>query len=244
MSEWKAKRFWKAADVVPEDGGYGIALDSRPVRTPAKAPLIVPTRALAEAIAAEWDAQDEVIDPGTMPCTRSANAALDKVHHQHAAVARMISEYGDADLLCYRATAPAELVARQSAQWDPLLDWADSVLGARLRPRAGVMHAPQDAAALENLRGEVYAQDNFALTALHDLVSLSGSLIIGLAAMRDQQDIDNLWKISRLDEIWQIELWGEDEEASAAAAHKAEAFLHAKRFFDLSRVADHEPLLS
>ncbi|RKF12869.1 ATPase [Roseovarius spongiae] len=237
MSEWKSRRFWTRAEVARAKGGHTIELDGRPVRTPLKSALIVPTRAMAEAIAAEWDAQEEVIAPLSMPVTRSANSAIDKVAPQRAAVADMLADYGDADLLCYRAAAPAELVAQQAAAWDPLLDWADSELGARLGPRTGVMHEPQDPAALRKLRAEVHALDDFALTALHDLVSLSGSLVIGIAAMRDAQDIKTLWEISRLDENWQISIWGEDEEAAQAAAHKAEAFLHAKRFFDLGRVA-------
>lgn len=235
MSEWSAKRFWSDVEVTAQDAGYAVALDGRAVKTPAKAALIVPTRALAEAIAAEWHAQGERVDPRTMPCTRSANAAIDKVAVQHGEVAEMIAAYGDADLLCYRATAPEELVAEQAAAWDPLLAWSDSFLGARLTPVAGVIHAPQEPAALEILRAAVFAQDNYALTALHDLVSLSGSLVIGLAALHGDQDIEKLWKISRLDEDWQARLWGVDDEAAETAAIKCAAFLHAWRFFCLSR---------
>lgn len=244
MSAWKAKRFWTEAQVIEETEGYGVALDARPVNTPGKIRLIVPTRAMAEAIAAEWDAQDEVINPNTMPVTRSANSALEKVGGQHGAVAQMIADYGDSDLLCYRAVSPVELAERQAAAWDPLLDWANSALNVRLSVRAGVMHHPQDGTALQKLQAEVHAQDNFALTALHDLVSLSGSLVIGLAAIRDAKPIEDLWKISRIDEDWQSELWGDDDEASALAARKAEAFLHAKRFFDLSRAADQGHVLA
>ncbi|QIE46662.1 ATPase [Pseudohalocynthiibacter aestuariivivens] len=244
MSDWKAKRFWKKAQVTDEVGGYGVALDARPVNTPGKLRLIVPTRAMAEAIAAEWDAQEEHINPNTMPVTRSANSALEKVGVQHGAVADMIADYGDSDLLCYRATSPQELVARQAAGWDPLLAWADSELDVRLAVHPGVMHQSQNPEMLQKLRTEVHAQDNFALTALHDLVSLSGSLIIGLAAQRESQPIETLWKLSRIDEDWQTELWGEDDDANAQTARKAEAFLHAKRFFDLSRVADHGHLVS
>ncbi|MCZ4352549.1 ATPase [Roseovarius aestuarii] len=235
MSAWAAKRFWTKSEVSPQDGGFGVTLDGRSVRTPAKAALIVPTHALAEAIAAEWDAQEEQVNPGTMPVTRSANAAIDKVAIQHTEVADMIADYGDSDLLCYRATTPAELVEEQAAAWDPILAWSDSFYGAPLRPVSGVMHSAQDPNSLKILRAAVHAQDNFALTALHDLVSLSGSLVIGLAALQDDQDIDYLWKISRLDEDWQARLWGHDEEAAEMAAHKYAAFLHARRFFCLSR---------
>ncbi len=234
MSEWAAKRFWTEASVVEEGGGYGIALDARGVKTPAKAALIVPTRALATAIASEWNSVDAKIDPRVMPTTRSANAAIDKVAHQHAEVADMIAAYGATDLLCYRATAPQELVLRQSEEWDPLLDWADSALGVRLSPVPGIMPAPQDAAALEKLSKLVHAQGIFELTALHDLVALSGSLVLGLAAQNGAHTPSVLWQISRLDEAWQAELWGIDEEAEEMAAIKRAAFLHAQEFYCLA----------
>jgi chaperone required for assembly of F1-ATPase len=237
MTEWKAKRFWKTATVAAAPGGYTVQLDGRPVKTPAKAPLEVPTEALAAAIAAEWDAQEGEVDPGAMPATRSANAAIDKVRPQHAAVAEMIAAYGDTDLLCYRADAPEGLVQRQAEAWDPLLAWAERDLGARLRPVTGVMHAPQDAAALAALTAQVRAMDAFALTAFHDLVSLTGSLILGFAAVHDQHPPETLWALSRLDETWQEEFWGVDEEARQTALRKQSDFLHAKRFHDISRPA-------
>ena len=137
MSEWKAKRFWKAARTEEADGGFTVLLDTRTVKTPAKAALVVPTQTMADAIAAEWDAQDEVVDPTKMPFTRSANSAIDKVSVQHAEVAQMLADYGDADLLCYRAERPQGLIDRQAAAWDPLLDWAADALGARLHGGCG-----------------------------------------------------------------------------------------------------------
>ena len=235
MSDWKAKRFWKEVCVSENPEGFGIALDARPVRTPAKRALHVPTRAFAEAIAREWEEQKGVIDPRTMPFTRTANAAVDKVAVQKAEVADMLAAYGDADLLCYRAEHPESLVARQKAEWDPMLDWAEMALSARLETRAGVMHAPQNALALENLRARVHALSPFELAAFHDLVSLTGSLILGFAATTDRFSPKAIWKISRLDEIWQAEEWGQDEDAEAAAAIKEAAFLHAKQVFDLLR---------
>jgi len=235
MSAWKAKRFWKTATVTEAPDGYGVHLDARPVRTPAKAPLVVPTRALAGEIAREWDAVDEKIDPSKMPYTRSANAAIDKVAHQHAEVARMIADYGDADLVCYRAETPVELTARQAEAWDPLLDWADSVLKVKLFPVVGVVHSPQDALALAHLHHMVESLDSWALTAFHDLVSLSGSLVIGFAALHDLHPVETLWVLSRIDETWQQEQWGSDEEAQFMAARKESDFLHAKRFYDISR---------
>ena len=241
MSGWAAKRFWTAADVAEVEGegkgggGFTVQLDGRPVKTPARAALVVPTRAMAQAIAAEWDAQEGKVDPGSMPVTRSANAAIDKVTHQHAEVAGLIAAYGDSDHICYRAEAPAELVRRQAEGWDPLLDWAAAEFGGRLIPVQGVMHSPQPAAALAPMTAAVHAMDAFTLTAFHDLVSLSGSLVIGFAALRDHAAPDALWALSRIDEKWQAELWGADDEAEALAARKESDFLHAKRFYDLAR---------
>lgn len=233
MAEWAQKRFWDKAEVREEGTGFGVTLDGRAVRSPAKTPLIVPTRALAEEIAAEWNAQDGVIDPTSMPFTRTANAAIDKVAPQKPAVGDMLADYGDSDLLCYRATDPEALVARQRRGWDPLLDWAAETLGARLAPRAGVMHTPQEPAALDRLRTKVHEMDAFRLAAFHDLVTLSGSLVLGFAAAHGVRPADELWELSRLDEAWQEERWGQDDEAQAAAALKKAAFHHAHRFFQL-----------
>lgn len=237
MSEWKARRFWKAAQVVRAADGYGVELDGRPVRTPAKALLVLPTKSLANRIAAEWDAQEDEIVPRSMPFTRSANAALDKVTPQHAEVASLIAAYGDSDLLCYRATAPESLVARQIAHWDPLLNWAREVLDAPLQPVCGVMHSPQDPAVLKRLHGRVQAMDAFTLTAFHDLVSISGSLILGFATLHAHLPAEHLWALSRLDEAWQAEQWGEDEEAAEVAQAKRSDFLHANAFYNLARRA-------
>lgn len=235
MSEWKAKRFWSEARVVADGAGFAVELDGRAVRTPAKAALSLPTRAMAEAVAAEWDAQEGEIRPRSMPVTRAANAAIDKVRIQHAEVAALIAAYGDSDLLCYRAETPPALAGRQAAAWDPLIEWAATRFGARLRPVAGVMHVPQDAQAVRTLAAEVAAFDAFRLTALHDLVGLSGSLVIGLAAIERSFDPADLWRASRIDETWQEELWGVDEEARAQAEAKRDAFLAARRFHDLAQ---------
>ena len=235
MSEWAPKRFWTRADVTEAGRGFGVRLDDRVLKTPAKALLVVPTQALARAIAEEWQAQGERIDPTTMPFTRGANAAIDKVRLQHAEVADMLADYGDSDLLCYRAQSPAELVARQASAWDPMLGWAEAELGARLEPRTGVMHLPQTPAALSTLRRQVHALDAFRLAAFHDLVSLTGSLVLGFAAAREQAPAAQIWSLSRIDEEWQQELWGADEEAERVAELKKSAFLQSQRFFLLSR---------
>ena len=234
MSDWKPKRFWKNATVVAVDGGHTVHLDGRPVKTPSKAGLIVPTAAMAAAMAAEWDAQVELVDPRTMPVTRCANSAIDKVRVQHADVAAMLAEYGDSDLLCYRAADPEGLVRRQAEGWDPVLEWAEKELGVRLRVAQGVMHVKQDPVALKRLREELDAFDEFALTAVHDLISLSGSLVLALAVTRNALLPEDAWTLSRIDEHWQIEQWGADEDANADEMIKRAAFLDALRFYQLS----------
>ena len=235
MTGWKRRRVWTQAAAVAVADGHGVTLDGRPLHTPAKAPLHVPTAALARAIAAEWQTQGDVVDPLTMPFTRSASAAIDRVGPQRAEVAAMVAAYGDSDLLCYRAQAPLALVERQAAAWDPLLDWAAVDLGARLQPVQGVMHRAQPPRALAALTARVQAMDHWQLTALHDLVVLSGSLVIGLAVIHDDTATERLWDLSRIDETWQEEQWGPDDEARDAAARKRSEFLHARRFNALTR---------
>lgn len=230
MAEWAPKVFWTEVHVVEAAGGFEVTLDARPLRTPGKQPLTLPTRAMAEAVAAEWQAQEDTVNPLTMPATRAANSAIDKVAPQRADVAKLIAAYGETDLLCYRAASPAALADRQAAGWDPLLDWAAEALSARLTPVAGVMPVAQDPAALAALSGQVARQDDFGLTALSDLVGLSGSLILGLAVDMGRLTPDEAWALSRIDETFQAEQWGQDEEAAEAAEVKRQAFLFAERF--------------
>jgi chaperone required for assembly of F1-ATPase len=235
MSDWKPKRFWKTAKAEVCEGGFTVLLDARTVKTPAKASLTVPTLTMAEAIAMEWDAQDDMLDPGTMPVTRGANAAIDKVRAQRAEVVALLAEYGDSDLLCYRAVGPEGLIKKQEQNWDPMLDWAANTLGARLFVGQGVMHVPQTKDALAKLQAELASFDDFALAAAHDLISLSGSLVLALAVTRGAISVDDAWLLSRIDEHWQIAEWGEDEEAAATEATKRAAFLDAARFYQLSQ---------
>lgn len=235
MSEWKARRFWKASQVRPAGGGFEIALDDRPLRTPGKLPLLLPTEALALAVAAEWDAQDDVIDPSSMPLTRAANSAVEKVAPQFAAVAGMLAEYGGTDLLSYRADQPAELARRQAEAWDPLIDWAATELRAPLRITTGVIPVAQDPRALARLHRHLADLDAFGLTALHDLVTLPGSLILGLAVLRGRIDAQQAFGLSRIDEDFQADRWGRDEEAQDAAESRRAAMLVAERLWHLSR---------
>ena len=234
MSGWAAKRFWTDATVHPVGEDWEVRLDGKPVRTPGKSHLLVPSEALAEAIAAEWRAQDKTVDPSTMPMTRFANSALDKVRPQHEAVAAMLAGYGETDLLSHRAEHPPELVARQGAGWTPWLDWLDDRHGVRLATRPGVMPVAQDADALARL-GEVVAdRDAFALMALHDLVGLTGSVVLGLAIAEGALGWSEGWDLSRIDEEWQAEQWGADEEAAQAAALKRQGLEEAHRFGTLA----------
>ncbi|AXC49394.1 ATPase [Paracoccus suum] len=240
MSEWKARRFWKVADVRPAGDGWEVTLDGKPLRTPGKAALVLPTEALARAIADEWDAQGDLIAPLTMPLTRAANSAIERVTPQQAEVAAMLSDYASTDLLSYRAEGAGEggLAARQSAGWDPLIDWAKARHDAPLAVTGGVIPVAQDPAALARLADAVAALDVFGLTALHDLVTLPGSLILGLAVIDGRIDATMAHALARLDEEFQAEQWGRDEEADAAAEARLEAMQNAERLWHLSRRTD------
>ena len=235
MAEWKARRFWKTADIRPQGNGWEVVLDDRPLRTPGKLPLILPTEALARAIAAEWDAQTDIIDPNRMPLTRAANSAIEKVTPQFHAVTSMLGDYGGTDLLSYRANEPDELTRAQAAGWDPLIDWAATELRAPLRITHGVIPVPQDPTVLLKLQAEIASLDAFALTALHDLVTLPGSLILGLAVLRGRLDAETAWNLARIDEEFQADRWGRDEDADLAAQGRLEAMRNAERFYRLSR---------
>lgn len=235
MTGWSARRFWTETSVLPEGQGFAVLLDSRPVRTPQKALLVLPTEALARKVAAEWQAQTGTVNPATMPVTRTANSAIDSVARQFDAVADMLSAYGRADLLCYRAADPVGLVARQAAGWDPLIDWAAAELRAPLRATTGVMHIDQPPTSLAALDAAIRDLTSFELAAFHDLVALSGSLVLALAVIRGRLVAEAAWQLSQIDENWQAELWGADEEAAETAARKRADFLQADRFFALCR---------
>ena len=229
------KRFWKTVTVEAEAGSFAIRLDKRPLRTPAKAPCLVPTRALAEALAEEWSTQEGEVNPTAMPLTRAANSAIDRVVPEANAVAAIIAAYGDSDLVCYRAGHPEGLVRRQAKGWDPLVAWAEDALGASLTLAEGVMHVPQPPETLARLDAAVRAHDPWELTALHDLVTLTGSLVIGLAVSRGRLDAASAWPLGRVDEDWNIEEWGEDAEAAAAAERRRREFMNAARLLELVR---------
>jgi chaperone required for assembly of F1-ATPase len=209
------KRFYKQADHAPADGGFVVRLDGKAARTPNRALLTVPDERLAAALAAEWNAQEEVIAPAAMPLTRIVNTAIDGVAANMAAVRAEIVAYAGSDLLCYGATAPEALVKRQHDAWTPLIDWAAKDLGARFRVVEGVMHIAQDAAALAAIDRALAFYDALRLAAIHTITSITGSAVIALAVARGRLSADEAWQAASIDEDWQVEKWGEDSEAAA-----------------------------
>jgi chaperone required for assembly of F1-ATPase len=229
------RRFYSTAAWQTAENGYAIALDDRPVMTPDRARLIVPTQAMAEALVAEWQAQGAKIDPASMPMTGFANAAIDKVASARQDFIATIAAYGESDLLCYRAEGPAPLVARQAESWDPLLDWASSRYDIAFVQVSGIIHRPQPDATLSRLRDMVGARSAFELAAMAKLVSLSGSLVLTLALVERQGSAADLWARSCVDEIWQAELWGEDEYAQRNRSDREHDFLEAAGFLALAQ---------
>ena len=228
------KRFYRTAAATPPDaGGHGVALDGRRVRTPAGAPLALPTAALAEAIAAEWAAQGEELRPRAMAMMSLAATAIDRTAPRAAEVAAEIARYGETDLLCYRDAGGGELARRQNAAWQPVLDWLAATHGARLRPVAGVMPARQEAGALAALRRVVGALDAFRLTALHAAATASGSVALALALLGGRLDAAQAWRCARIDELWQAERWGEDSEALGQGERLRDDLAAAGRFLEL-----------
>ena len=227
------KRFWKEASVAREGGSWGIALDGRPVRTPQRAPLAVASPALAEAIAAEWRAQDETIDPAAMPMTGLTNAAIDLALSDPAAFAEPVAAYAATDLFCYRDDRDALLQAEQAAAWNPLLAWAEARYGVEFEITQGILPIDQPPATVAALRAAVLALDPWRLTALTPLVTIGGSLVAGLALVAEAYDAETLWQVVSLDELYQERRWGADELAQMQrAAHKRD-WDNAARFLTL-----------
>jgi chaperone required for assembly of F1-ATPase len=213
MKKPLARRFYKNVSV-GDAAPFQILLDGRPIKTPKKRPLALPTRELAEAIAEEWRVQDEFIDPTRMPLTRFANTAIDAVADTLDAVANDIIAYANSDLVCYRAETPEELVERQAEHWDPIVAWANEALRGEFHVFPGVMHVAQLEASLAAVSTALQPHDAFRLTALHVLTTLTGSALIALALDREWLSGDAAWKAAHVDEDYQISLWGEDAEAA------------------------------
>jgi chaperone required for assembly of F1-ATPase len=227
------KRFWKDVTVEPEDSGWTIRLDGRPLKTPARAALTVPTQALAESIAEEWRSVGETVDPRAMPLTGLANAAIDRVAPDRPAFAQGLARYAEADLACYRAEGPRELVARQEHSWDPLLAWARRRYDVDFATTFGLMHVAQPSAAVERLSHAVAALDAFQLAGLSPLVTIGGSLVAALAMVEKAISVDEAWKAVSVDEQWQLDQWGADAEAEKALDNRRRDFMAGARFLEL-----------
>lgn len=227
------KRFYKTASVQEHTGSFRITLDGRPVKTPGKRELALPTLELAEAIAAEWAAQGERIDPEAMPLTKIANTSIDAVSMELAAVAADIQAYAGNDLLCYRATDPDGLVKRQHANWEPLLAWAKTELGASFEVTKGVMPVTQPAAAIEAIGRAIQSLNAFQMACLHVMTTLTGSALLAIAHARGRLTADQAWSAAHVDECWQVEHWGSDAEAEEREAKRRAEFHAASRFLAL-----------
>ncbi len=223
------KRFWK--EVTVENGQ--VALDGKPVRTPGRAPLALPTPALAEAVAEEWRAVGETIDPRAMPLTGLANAAIDRITADSAPFAAGLAAYGETDLLYYRAEDPIQLVERQADAWDPLLDWARGRYDVHFETTAGVIHKAQPEATLARLSEAVHALDAFHLAGMSPVVTISGTLVGALALLEGAVAPETLWQAAHVDELWQAELWGEDTLALEARENRRAEFMAGVKFLGM-----------
>lgn len=229
------KRFYREVTVAETGAGFGVQLDGRAIKTVSARPQVVPTRALAEVMAQEWDEQGDEIDPARFLFRDMADYAIDVVAPDPAAAIASLLPYAATDTLCYRAEPDEPFAARQRLMWEPLLTAAETRLGVRFVRISGVMHKPQLPETLERLREELAALDAFALAALRNTAGLAASLVIGLAALDAQADVDALWDAANLEEDWQVELWGKDWEAAELRAKRAAAFAAAARFAQLAR---------
>ena len=236
MSRPLPKRFYKEVSVAPVEGGYAVHLDGKPVRTPAKALLSLPTEAAADLVRQEFAEQGENIDPATMPVYRLVNTAIDGVSADPQAVLEDLLRFASSDLLCYRAGDPERLVARQAEAWDPIIDWARAALGARLFLAEGVMHVEQPREAIAAI-GVHLAQrvEPLRLSALHLMTTLMGSALLALAVDFGEIDAETAWKAAHVDEDWQIEHWGEDAEAMARRAARKRDMMGAVRLLEALR---------
>ena len=227
------KRFWKEAAVKGESGGWAIQLDGKPLRTPARRPLAVPTEKLARAIAAEWNDAGETVDPRAMPLTGIANAAIDRVAADPEQFAATLAAYGEGDLACYRAESPRDLVARQEQSWDRLLSWARRRFDVDFNRTCGIVHVPQPDATTQRLAHAVAAIDPFRLAGLSPLVTIGGSLVAALAVLESAMTPEEAWDAVTIDDRWQLEQWGADAEAEALLEARRRDFFAAAQFLGL-----------
>lgn len=218
------RRFYQEVSVAERDAGLAVLLDGKPVLTPGRAALLLETRALAEAAAGEWQAQGEHIDPATMPLTRLINSALDGVRGREDEVVGDIVSYASSDLLCYRATHPAELARRQAEKWDPVLGSLADHLGATFTVVAGIAFQQQPEVSLSKVRQRVARERVLRLAAVHTMTTLTGSALLALAHADGKLDLSGAWAAAHIDEDWQIEQWGADAEARQRRAARFAEF--------------------
>lgn len=218
------KRFYERVSVELKDGDYAVLLDGRSIKTPGRNALVFKKEMIAEGVAAEWELQDKEIDPGTMPLTRIAHSAIDAVDDKFSDVADEITRYAGNDHLCYRAESPAELVSRQKAQWDPVVQWAEELLGGSFALSEGIMHVAQDEAVTSAYREQLNKYDALELASIHTVTSITGSALLALALAAQAFDDETVWSAAHVDEDWNIELWGQDEEAARIRRFKYEEF--------------------
>ncbi|WP_028349020.1 ATP12 family chaperone protein [Bradyrhizobium murdochi] len=224
------KRIYKEAGVAPADGGFAVTLDGKPIRTPSGRQVVAPASGIAEHIAAEWNAQGETIDPLTMPLTRFANSVAE-VADRVDVVADDVEKYLGSDLLFYRAGHPEALVAREAAHWDPVLSWAANELGAHFILSEGIVHVTQPEQAIKAARS-VFPADPWAVAALHVVTTLTGSALLALALLRGALDSDQVWAAAHVDDDWNAEKWGVDEEVVARRAARQVDFRAAVTILD------------
>ena len=227
------RRFWTNVDVRRDGDGWAVFLDGKPVRTPARAALIVPTEALAEAIAEEWRGLADEIDPRAMPLTGLANAAIDRVAPDKQGFAGGLARYAEADLACYRSEWPPQLVDRQAQGWDPLLAWGRRRFDVDFATTSGLMHVPQPPATIEQLEHVVAALDTFQLAGLSPLVTVGGSLLAALATIEKAISPEEAWLAVSVDDRWQLEQWGSDADAELALETRRLDFFAGARFLEL-----------
>lgn len=230
------KRFYNRVTAEEEGGGYSVFLDGRVIKTPAKAHLRLPTRALAEAIAGEWDAQSEKIDPANMPLMQAAATVIDRVTPQREKVIDEIASYGGTDLVCYRASHPPSLVEKQSAAWDPMLAWINKRHQVSLHVVEGIMHIQQPEESLAKMRALVSGQQDMTLAPLYNMTSLCGSLVIALAVLDGRITAEDAFEISEIDETHTMEFWGSDAEAVKRRKNNKESLAASARFLQLSGI--------
>jgi chaperone required for assembly of F1-ATPase len=229
------KRFYEAVTIGRDGGGFTVLLGGRALRTPGGVVLHVPTAVLAGAVANEWLSQGETLRPASMPLTRLAATATDRIGLRREGVVEAVVRYAGSDLLCYRAEAPADLVLLQQRTWQPLLDWAETRWGAGLRVAAGVLPIEQPAAAVDALRRAVDRTSDLELAALSSLVQASGSVVVGLAVLDGRLDAEAAFATASLDERYQAERWGIDAEAERRRRDIANDFRAAASFLKLVR---------